>query len=202
MKLSELKTGECGIIEKVAGHGGFRKRIIEMGFIKGKIVEVLLNAPLEDPVKYKIMGYEVSLRHSEADQITVRKTDNLDDNNNHDGEFRKTSYTTFNSQNNADSSPVINVALVGNPNCGKTSLFNFISVPMNVSVTILVLPLMPKKDMPTLMAIISMLLTCLAHIRYQPIRPKNCMFAVKSSTKLQMSSSTLLTPAILNAISI
>lgn len=127
MKLSELKTGECGIIEKVAGHGGFRKRIIEMGFIKGKIVEVLLNAPLEDPVKYKIMGYEVSLRHSEADQITVRKTDNLDDNNNHDGEFRKTSYTTFNNQSNADSSPVINVALVGNPNCGKTSLFNFIS---------------------------------------------------------------------------
>ena len=71
MKLSELKTGEKGVIVKVLGHGGFRKRIVEMGFIKGKKVEVLLNAPLHDPVKYRIMGYEVSLRHSEADQIEV-----------------------------------------------------------------------------------------------------------------------------------
>ena len=71
MKLSELKTGEHGIIVKVTGHGGFRKRVVEMGFIKGKKVTVLLNAPLQDPVKYKIMGYEVSLRHSEADKIEV-----------------------------------------------------------------------------------------------------------------------------------
>ena len=71
MRLSELKTGENGIIVKVYGHGGFRKRIIEMGFIRGKVVEVLLNAPLHDPVKYKIMGYEVSLRHSEAEQIEI-----------------------------------------------------------------------------------------------------------------------------------
>ena len=71
MKLSELKTGEKGIIVKVLGHGGFRKRIIEMGFIKGKEVEVLLNAPLQDPVKYKLMGYEVSLRHDEASMIEV-----------------------------------------------------------------------------------------------------------------------------------
>ena len=71
MKLSELKTGEKGVIVKVSGHGGFRKRIIEMGFIKGKTVEVLLNAPLQDPVKYKVMGYEVSLRHQEADRIEV-----------------------------------------------------------------------------------------------------------------------------------
>jgi ferrous iron transport protein B len=71
MKLSDLHTGQSGIIVKVTGHGGFRKRIVEMGFIKGKKVEVLLNAPLRDPVKYKIMGYEVSLRHSEADLIEV-----------------------------------------------------------------------------------------------------------------------------------
>ena len=71
MKLSELKTGESGVIVKVQGHGGFRKRIIEMGFIKGKDVEVLLNAPLQDPVKYKLMGYEVSLRHQEAEMIEV-----------------------------------------------------------------------------------------------------------------------------------
>ena len=71
MKLSELKTGEKGIIVKVLGHGGFRKRLIEMGFIKGQEVEVLLNAPLQDPVKYKLMGYEVSLRHQEAEYIEV-----------------------------------------------------------------------------------------------------------------------------------
>ena len=71
MTLSELKTGEKGVIVKVAGHGGFRKRIIEMGFVKGKTVEVLLNAPLQDPVKYKIMGYEVSLRRQEAEMIEV-----------------------------------------------------------------------------------------------------------------------------------
>ena len=63
MKLSELKTGERGVIVKVMGHGGFRKRIVEMGFIKGKVVDVLLNAPLQDPVKYKILGYEVSLQN-------------------------------------------------------------------------------------------------------------------------------------------
>ena len=71
MKLSELKTGEHGVIVKVHGHGGFRKRIIEMGFIKGKTVEVLLNAPLQDPVKYKLMNYEVSLRRQEAELIDV-----------------------------------------------------------------------------------------------------------------------------------
>ena len=71
MKLSDLKTGERGVIVKVMGHGGFRKRIVEMGFIKGKVVDVLQNAPLQDPVKYKIMGYEVSLRRSEAEMIEI-----------------------------------------------------------------------------------------------------------------------------------
>ena len=75
MKLSELRTGEKGVIVKVLGHGGFRKRIVEMGFIKGKVVEVLLNAPLQDPVKYKVMGYEVSLRHKEADMIEIISTE-------------------------------------------------------------------------------------------------------------------------------
>ena len=71
MRLSDLKTGEKGVIVKVMGHGGFRKRIVEMGFIHGKEIEVLLNAPLQDPVKYKIMGYEISLRHDEAKMIEV-----------------------------------------------------------------------------------------------------------------------------------
>ena len=77
MKLSNLKTGEKGVIVKVLGHGRFRKRIIEMGFIKGKEVEVLQNAPLQDPVIYKLMGYEVSLRHQEADMIEVVSSEEL-----------------------------------------------------------------------------------------------------------------------------
>ena len=74
MKLSDLKTGEKGVIIKVLGHGGFRRRIIEMGFIKGKTVEVLLNAPLKDPIKYKIMGYEISLRRQEARNLSTGTT--------------------------------------------------------------------------------------------------------------------------------
>ena len=129
MKLSELKTGERGVIVKVMGHGGFRKRIVEMGFIKGKVVDVLLNAPLQDPVKYKIMGYEVSLRRSEAEMIEVisveeaaeieknkpkvsepleKESDGLSDTQLRDAAMKKRR--------------TINVALVGNPNCGKTSL--------------------------------------------------------------------------------
>ena len=69
MRLSELKTGEKGVIVKVLGHGGFRKRIVEMGFIKGKTVEVLLNTPLRDPIKYKVVGYEISLRRQEAEIV-------------------------------------------------------------------------------------------------------------------------------------
>lgn len=150
MKLSDLHTGQSGIIVKVTGHGGFRKRIVEMGFIKGKKVEVLLNAPLRDPVKYKIMGYEVSLRHSEADLIEVmteeevrlrRKAQHTDsgasllasDNNsaNISPDDDDISLKPLSEQQVAEAaiaeSKTINVALVGNPNCGKTSFFNFAS---------------------------------------------------------------------------
>lgn len=138
MRLSDLKTGEKGVIVKVLGYGGFRKRIVEMGFIKGKIVEVLLNAPLKDPVKYKIMGYEVSLRRSEAAMIDVMSEE----------EARAMEQTQRTSQAYTAATAsegkefvseelmqqaalkkrrTINVALVGNPNCGKTTLFNFAS---------------------------------------------------------------------------
>ena len=71
MRLSDLKTGERGIIVKVSGHGSFRKRITEMGFIKGKEVRVILNAPLKDPIEYEIIGYKISLRREEAEEIEV-----------------------------------------------------------------------------------------------------------------------------------
>lgn len=132
MKLSELKTGEKGVIVKVLGHGGFRRRIIEMGFIKGKTVEVILNAPLKDPIKYKIMGYEISLRRQEAEMIEIISEE----------EARNTNSATSLYDPISENIPVtekqmkalaqgkrrtINVALVGNPNCGKTSLFNIAS---------------------------------------------------------------------------
>lgn len=132
MRLSELQTGEKGVIIKVMGHGGFRRRIIEMGFIKGKTVEVLLNAPLKDPIKYKIMGYEISLRRQEAAMIEVMSEE----------EARESMQEAHFHDPIAEDIPVseaklkeiasgkrrtINVALVGNPNCGKTSLFNVAS---------------------------------------------------------------------------
>lgn len=131
MRLSELKTGEKGVIVKVLGHGGFRKRIVEMGFIKGKTVEVLLNAPLRDPIKYEIMGYEISLRRQEAEMIEIISEE----------EARAMIKPAFHAPLTEDvpltekqlkeaaqgKRRTINVALVGNPNCGKTSLFNIAS---------------------------------------------------------------------------
>ncbi len=145
MKLSELHTGQTGIIVKVMGHGGFRKRVVEMGFIKGKSVTVLLNAPLKDPVKYRIMGYEVSLRHSEADMIEVVTEEEARDMRKQEkeqqSEHADALCTVADAKDPDDMAitdaqladvadrrhKVINVALVGNPNCGKTSLFNFAS---------------------------------------------------------------------------
>ncbi|MCQ2146069.1 MAG: ferrous iron transport protein B [Bacteroidales bacterium] len=136
MKLSELNTGEKGVIVKVKGHGAFRKRLIEMGFITGKKVRVVLNAPLMDPIEYEILGYKLSLRREEANQIEIiseaeakeeiknrpdlsaivpedcSEEEQLEEQMRRLAEERK---------------QVIRVALVGNPNCGKTSLFNVAS---------------------------------------------------------------------------
>ena len=134
MRLSELRTGDKGVIVKVMGRGAFRKRIIEMGFIRGKEVIVIQNAPLKDPIHYRVMGYDVSLRRSDAVLIEVVSA----------ADFEKEQATSVQDTNrSADSfilpsgnelqaialhkGKTINVALVGNPNCGKTSLFNFAS---------------------------------------------------------------------------
>ncbi len=136
MRLSDLQTGEHAVIVKVLGHGGFRKRIIEMGFIKGQTVEVLLNAPLQDPVKYKLMGYEVSLRHDEAKMIEVVGQAEMEQEQHNDldqvGQREViTEHVPFTDQQMREMAQHkrrnINVALVGNPNCGKTSLFNYAS---------------------------------------------------------------------------
>ena len=134
MKLSELKNGETAVIVRLSGHGGFRKRIMEMGFIRGEKVTSVLDSPMHDPVKYNVMGYDVLLRRNEAAMIEVLPEE----------EARKElpPATTFTSRSICDScsgescsscmlkkiktkrNNVINVALVGNPNSGKTSIFN------------------------------------------------------------------------------
>ena len=135
MKLSELQTGEKAVIVRVHGHGSFRKRLIEMGFIQGKEVTVVLNAPLKDPIEYEIIGYKISLRREEAEQIDVVNEaearealvsdehlqglpEDLDERERLDRALAHLA---------EERNHVIRVALVGNPNCGKTSLFNIAS---------------------------------------------------------------------------
>src|SRR5574344_1814066 len=133
MFLSALNTGETGVIVKVNGHGGFRKRLIEMGFVAGKKVKVILNAPLKDPIEYEVIGYKISLRREEAEQIEVISEDEakaalaakefdepiLDDEADEIHQLDE-----MMSELAKERHHVIRVALVGNPNCGKTSLFN------------------------------------------------------------------------------
>lgn len=152
MRLSELKTGESGTIVKVMGHGGFRRRIMEMGFVRGQRVEVLLNAPLKDPIEYKIMGYDISLRRSEADMVEVLTDSEAHEylagggdqrRHRHDHHHEPVGKPEQDEELTATEpdagcctsidevvtrrTRTITVALVGNPNSGKTSLFNAIS---------------------------------------------------------------------------
>ena len=132
MFLSELKTGEKAVIVRVNGHGSFRKRLIEMGFIQGKKVTVVLNAPLKDPIEYEILGYKVSLRREEAGRIEVISREEA--RSAWEGEDLAPLAEGFEDEEERldavmerlarERNHVIRVALVGNPNCGKTSLFN------------------------------------------------------------------------------
>jgi ferrous iron transport protein B len=125
MKLSELTDSQEGIITKIQGHGAFRKRITEMGFVKGKKVTVIKNAPLKDPVEYQIMGYEVSLRRSEASLIEVTTKEEAKDLKIND--FEGTINDDILKTSAKEKGKNIQIALVGNPNAGKTTLFNYAS---------------------------------------------------------------------------
>ena len=126
MTLNDLHTGDSGVIVRIRGRGAFRKRITEMGFIRGKSVTVLKSAPLKDPIEYRILDGNVSLRRSEASLIEVNTgaedfTETIPPAFNHMGE-------AVSSKNSvSDPDKIIEVALVGNPNSGKTTLFNKIS---------------------------------------------------------------------------
>ena len=132
MRLSELNTGERGVIVKVNGHGGFRKRIKEMGFVKGNKVKVIMNAPLRDPIEYEIIGYKISLRREQAEKIEIISESEakqmLASQESLPALESDDSYIEREMSSLAEKRrKVIRVALVGNPNCGKTSLFNMAS---------------------------------------------------------------------------
>lgn len=124
--LSELKEGEKGTILKVKGRGAFRKRIIEMGFVPGKQVIVVKHAPLRDPIEYNVMGYEVSLRRAEASLIEVYTGDEITNQTNVHFHGVQALEQALQLRPISDKK-VISVALVGNPNSGKTTLFNVAS---------------------------------------------------------------------------
>ena len=134
MKLSELKNGETAVIVRLSGHGGFRKRIMEMGFIRGEKVKSVLDSPMHDPVKYHVMGYDVLLRRSEAAMIEVLPEEEAKKELTPAPTYTSLSICETCSGSNCVNCTlkkvsthrknVINVALVGNPNSGKTSIFN------------------------------------------------------------------------------
>ena len=126
MNLSELKQGEKAFISKVKGRGAFRKRITEMGFVKGKEVEVIRNAPLRDPIEYRLMNYDVSLRRSEARLVSVvAKKSQV--NNGIGLPFQGTISDDVLKLKAVEKGKIIDIALVGNPNSGKTTIFNYAS---------------------------------------------------------------------------
>ncbi|MDR2962321.1 MAG: ferrous iron transport protein B [Bacteroidales bacterium] len=121
--LTDLQDGQTAVITKVKGYGAFRKRITEMGFVQGTRVKAIKRAPLKDPIEYELMGYRVSLRKSEAALIEIAPTGGFEEHI----ESQPITYISEDSRKNSligDRGAVINVALVGNPNCGKTTLFN------------------------------------------------------------------------------
>ncbi|MDR3329214.1 MAG: ferrous iron transport protein B [Prevotellaceae bacterium] len=122
MRLSDLSNGEKGVICKVLGRGAFRKRITEMGFVKGQVVTVVKNAPLKSPIEYAIMGYNVSLRRSEAGMVEVLTEEEAAQLDLAGATTATIDEVLMRTAQAAGS--VINVAFVGNPNTGKTSLFN------------------------------------------------------------------------------
>ena len=119
LKLSDMPTGGECVVVKVHGHGSFRNRIVEMGFVRGVRVKVVKNAPLHDPIEYELMNTHISLRRSESELIEVVGYA-VESEAGFNGTFTEEEFA----KQVAEKSKTINIALVGNPNCGKTSFFN------------------------------------------------------------------------------
>lgn len=124
LRLSDVPTGEACVIVKVHGHGSFRNRIVEMGFVKGEKVSVIKNAPLRDPIEYKIMDTHISLRRSESELIEVVNLSELAGEDVKESGYNGTFQDEAAEEVLREKTNTIEIALVGNPNCGKTSFFN------------------------------------------------------------------------------
>ncbi len=130
MKLSELESGKEAYIKEVLGDGEIKKRINEMGFIAGRKVKAIKLAPLKDPIEYDILGYKISIRKKEADLIIIEQLDK----DNIQSNLYKYNFDCYKNCEHPDKNKecpkllknrTINVALIGNPNSGKTTIFNY-----------------------------------------------------------------------------
>lgn len=133
MTLKELEIGESAAIKTVGGSGALRQHFLDMGMIPGAEVTVVKLAPMGDPMELQIHGYELTLRLAEADQIEIEPIKKRS--RAHEGkEYLKPSehpglgedgkYHSKESENPLPEGTTLTYALVGNQNCGKTTLFN------------------------------------------------------------------------------
>lgn len=132
MKLDNLAIGKSAVIVSVGGTGALRQHFLDMGLIQGVEVTVVKYAPMGDPIEIKIHDYELTLRKEDAQKIEVKeitKKEELKNENiifkykKHPG-YGESSYDKINNHQIYHESDLLTFALVGNQNCGKTTLFN------------------------------------------------------------------------------
>jgi ferrous iron transport protein B len=133
MTLKELKAGESARILSVGGEGALRQHFLDMGVIPGAEMTVIKFAPMGDPMELQVHGYELTLRLADADQIEIEKIDararehkglSAISNAEHPGLGEEGKYHVKGSKKPLPAEETLTYALVGNQNCGKTTLFN------------------------------------------------------------------------------
>ena len=132
MKLDNLAIGKSAVIVSVGGTGALRQHFLDMGLIQGVEVTMVKYAPMGDPIEIKIHDYELTLRKEDAQKIEVKEITKKEElkneniifkNKNHPG-YGESSYDKINNHQIYHESDLLTFALVGNQNCGKTTLFN------------------------------------------------------------------------------
>lgn len=133
MTLKELEIGKSAVIRTVGGQGALRQHFLDMGMIPGAEVTVVKLAPMGDPMELQVHGYELTLRLAEADQIEIAPIDQRTRNHagmerlqatEHPGLGEEGKYHSKKDENPLPEGTLLTYALVGNQNCGKTTLFN------------------------------------------------------------------------------
>lgn len=133
MTLKELETGKSAVIRTVGGKGALRQHFLDMGMIPGAEVTVVKLAPMGDPMELQVHGYELTLRLAEADQIEIAPIDQRTRSHagserlqatEHPGLGEEGKYHSKEDENPLPEGTLLTYALVGNQNCGKTTLFN------------------------------------------------------------------------------